>query len=189
MNKIRATTLVTILLAACGKDKAGEAPAAPESKGTPSGEAPAAAAAAPAKLGWVELPSLGLTLEMPSDGKAEAGAGSSLMVMSDSAPDCVVMVAKEDPDLADSYDKTVDNIKQAKMGNGPMKGDFAKNEKTPDGGFKLEWTHTSAIDQKDLYGVSYRVVIDKTNYSCSRNTNTAEGRECVAHACSTLKKK
>lgn len=106
--------------------------------------------------------------------------------MSNSAPDC--MLSKESPDMAESYDRTLAQIKEAKMGNGKLKT-MKKEEKGADGGWKLEWEAEGSIDPKEtLYGVDYRVVIDGTMYGCSRRTNTADGQACVTKACASLKK-
>jgi hypothetical protein len=143
--------------------------------------------AAPAAPAWVQVPTLGVQLEMPGDAKAEPGAGDSFMI-SGATPDCVVMLGKESPEMADSYEKTLGNIKEAKMGNGKLKA-VKKEEKGADGGFKIEWEAESSMDPKEtLYGVEHRVVIDGTMYGCSRRTNTAEGQACVAKACASLKK-
>ena len=141
----------------------------------------------PVAQAWLALPTLGLSIEVPGDAKAD-GDGDALTIFADSAPSCVVMISKEDPDMPGNFDKTVSYIKQGKMGNGKLQS-FSKEEGNTDGSWLPEWTAEDSMDAgKSTYGVDYRVIIDGTAYNCSRNTDSAEGQACVARACASLKK-
>src|SRR4051812_39721775 len=88
--------LVSLAVAGCKKkdDAAGTPPAAatPPAAGTPpAGDKPAAPPAAAGATAWVPVPSLGVTLEVPADAKADGSGGTSFMITSDSSPDCTVM--------------------------------------------------------------------------------------------------
>ncbi len=179
--------LATLSLGACGKGDKGDKDKASAGGGGDKGtkEAPVLAAAA---LAWLKVDKLGVTLELPGDAKAEPGAGDSFMINSNSAPDCTVMLGKESPDMMDSYEKTLAQIKEGKMGNGKLKT-VKKEEKGADGGHKIEWEAESSMDPaRTLYGVDYRVMIDGAAYGCARKTDSAAGAKCVANACGTLKK-
>ncbi|MBI3072500.1 MAG: hypothetical protein HYY84_10330 [Deltaproteobacteria bacterium] len=169
---------------ACKKEDATTKPADPRAAARPATLPPRAE---PAKPAFLAVPKLGVQIEVPADAKVNDGAGDSVMIMSDSQPDCVVMLSKVNPDIADKFEKVVAEIKNAKMGHGPLKA-MTKEENQPNGNWKIEWTSTSDITKKDLFGVQHRVVLAGTLYDCARKTNTAAGQACVARACSSLKK-
>ena len=170
--------IATVTLAACGKgDKDKAAGGGGDKK---KDKAPPAAA-------WIKVDKLGVQLEMASDTKADPGAGDSFMISSPSVNDCTVMLDKEKPDMMESYDKVLGQIKEAKMGNGKLKS-MKKEEKGADGGWKLVWESEGMDPKQTSYGVNYRVMIDGAAYGCVRNTSTPEGQACVAKACDSLKK-
>ena len=128
-----------------------------------------------------------MQLEAPGDAKANPGAGDSIMVQSDTASGCTIMLSKETPDMMESFDKVAAQIKEARMGNGKLKS-MSKEDKGADGGWKLEWQAESSMDpSQTMYGVNYRVMINGAAYSCVRNTDSAAGQACVAKACASLK--
>ena len=162
---------------------------------TPSGAVVAARrdvapppALAPTATKWLSLSTLGLRIEVPGDAKAEDATGTSVNVTSDAQPSCFIMLSKEDPDLADKYEKVLENIKGGKMGHGPMKS-MSKSEKRADGSWRIEWVEASDLDPKtELHGVDVRAVIGGALYGCSRKADSAAGAMCVAKACASLKK-
>ncbi|MCC6623678.1 MAG: hypothetical protein IT385_20640 [Deltaproteobacteria bacterium] len=184
MNRLISSLVVaslTLVAFGCGKGEGGGGGAA---AGGGGGEAPAAK---PAALAFIPVPALGVQLELPGDAKPEQGAGDSFMIMSSSAPDCVVMLSKNKPEASNKFETVVGWIKEGKMGHGKLKA-MSKEEQSPDGGWKLEWESEGKIGSKNQYGVDYRVVIDGMFFDCSRKTRTVEGRDCVAKACGSLKK-
>jgi hypothetical protein len=172
------STALLLTTAACGKK---DAPA-----GAPAGTAAKAGAAAkaPAPLARIAVPELGITIEMPGDAKPDitvGPAGTYGTVSGDSAPGCVVMLDKVDPEAPGSFDKTLAKINEGKAGGGALKA-LAKQENGSDGSWKFEWTAA------DGFGVDYRAIVGGTGINCGRVTNTAEDQACVAKACASLQK-
>lgn len=174
-------SIVALTAAACGKgDKGGNA-----DKG---GKADPGKTPAPAASAWIKVEKLGVQLEAAADGKANPGAGDSFMIQSSSVADCTVMLGKETPDMMESFEKVLGQIKEGKMGNGKLKA-VKKEEKGADGGWKIEWESEDSMEPgKTSYGVDYRVMIDGAAYGCARRTETSAGQACVAKACASLKK-
>lgn len=177
-------SIATLTAAACGKsDKADKGGTADK-----GGKADPGKQAAPPAVAWIKVDKLGVQLEAPGDAKANPGAGESFMIQSDSATDCTIMLGKESPDMMESFDKVLGQIKEGKMGHGKLKA-VKKEEKGADGGWKIEWEEESSMEPgKTLHGVDHRVMIDGAAYGCARKTDSAEGAACVAKACSSLKK-
>jgi hypothetical protein len=143
---------------------------------------------APVAPAFLKVEKLGVQLEVPGDAKAEPGAGDSFMITSNSAPDCTVMLGKENPDAMESYDSLLKHIKEGTPGFGKLKA-MKKEEKGADGSYKLEYESEDDMEPgKSVYGVDYRVAVDGALYGCARRTDTAEGAACVAKACASLKK-
>ncbi|MEZ4365432.1 MAG: hypothetical protein R2939_03980 [Kofleriaceae bacterium] len=185
-NLMLVSSLVAVALAACSKkDDASGASAGKPTPGSAAGPA-GKPSTAPAAIAPLALPTLGLTLDAPGDATANAGAGDSLLISSATMSDCTIMLGKENPDLADSYEKTLANIKEGKMGNGALEA-VSKEEQVEGGGWKIEWT-AKGLTGGTVYGVDYRVMIDGTAYGCARKTRSAEGQACVAKACASLRK-
>jgi hypothetical protein len=133
------------------------------------------------------LPKLGLQLEVPSDAKAEEGAGKA-DVMSDSIASCWVMLRKAD-DMTEGYDKTLAALTEGKPGY-PKVTTWGKNDKRPDGTYVMEYVGQTTVGTgSTLYGVSALVDVGGgEKWECGRNANDTAGQTCVAHACATLKK-
>lgn len=144
--------------------------------------------ASPARpLGWLAIPPLGVKLEVPADSRFSEGS-YSISVTSDSFPDCYVIVSRNDhPEIAESFDRTVSGIKSGEHGVSEF-GAFTRQDKAPDGGWKIEWTGKDSFEHKPFFGVDDRVVLGKTQYSCGGKAKAANGAACIAHACSSLSK-
>ena len=175
-------TMAVALGSGCGKKKddgAGSGTAAAPG----AGGGAAVQAAAPA-LAFLPVEKIGVRLELPGDAKPEETVPDSYMI-SRADGSCTVMLSKVDPEMAMSYDFTLKEAQGSSMGD-KFKA-FSKNEKAENGGWAMEWTYTSGMDNGDMWGVSYRAVLPNGMFDCSRNTRSAEDAACIAHACASLK--
>ena len=169
---------LTLVTTACGKKTDGDKAKATEGGGKTGG----GGGAAPAKLEYKKIASLGLEVEVPADANiddntATAGFPSATLW----APSALFLMGGEM--IPSTYDaakaqaqKETDNFKA-----------FSKDEKS-DAGWHLEFEGVSNIDKSVIYGFSIRASYDGKAFDCSTNANSKEEREAAIKICKSVRK-
>lgn len=125
----------------------------------------------------------GLQIEVPADATVADTSADAPNVMI-SSNECTVMVGTVTAAYAETMDKAVAEIEKD-----PNKLKAWVKKEPAEGGWYLEWTASSMMDEKrTLYGVQRRITVGDKQYDCARNSDSPEGAACVAKACMSLKK-
>lgn len=142
--------------------------------------------AAPAKLVFKPLGSLGIEAEVPDDAKiddkSQTAGFPSVTIWSH--PTNFVSGAGEDAPLAaQSFDRAEKEIKDDPN---PFQK-FTKEEKTADG-WKLEYELQSMMDKTPVYGYTVRLKVGGKPFDCGSNSDTPAQRDTIIKMCASLRK-
>jgi hypothetical protein len=173
---LAAALSLTLATAACGK-KADDPKAKPTEGGGKAG-----GAAAPAKVEWKKIASLGLEVEVPADATiddntATAGFPSATLW----APGSLFLQGGDM--IPSSYESSKAQAQKEMDG---FKA-FSKDEKT-DAGWHLEYEGESTMDKSTVYGFTLRLSFDGKAFDCSSNKNSKEERDAAVKVCKSIRK-